>query len=198
MLDRLSSIAALLLTAFSGLALGLGLTGHVLASRHAPGTVRAGEWQLWPRAGAPDADPYSLAIHARRGDLPLAPSEGLALFAAQDKGGTPLDGRCTYALEGQMPTARAWTLVLYTAKGMPLQRGGQPSGLTSSMAAVLPDRPLAVLSPEIAAGNWLQTTRDQPFIVVLRMYETALTAAAQGLDVDRLPRIVRKSCASHG
>jgi hypothetical protein len=194
LLDRLSTITVLLLSVFSGLALGLLLTSHVLASRHAPGTVRAGEWQLWPRAGAPDADPYSLAIHARRGDLPLAPSEGLALFATQDKAGALLDGRCTYVLEGTMPTARAWTLALYTPKGALVQDGTQPSGLTSSMAAVLPGVPLAVLAPDVGPGNWLRAPRGQPFVVVLRLYDTALTAAAQGLDADRLPRLIRKAC----
>jgi hypothetical protein len=195
-LDRLSTILILLGSALGSLLLGLLLTGHVLASRYAPGTVRAGEWQLWPRAGAPDADPYSLAVHARRGDLPLAPSEGLALFATQDKDGTPLNGRCTYALEGSMPTARAWTLALYTPKGALLQNGTQPSGLTSGMAAVLPGAPLAVLAPDIAPGNWLRSVRGDPFVVVLRLYETTLTAAAQGLDADRLPRLIRKGCMS--
>jgi hypothetical protein len=194
-LDRLSTIGVLLLSVASGLVLGLVLTSHVLASRNAPGTVRTGEWQLWPRAGAPDADPYSLAIHARRGDLPLAPGEGLALFATQDKTGSALDGSCTYVLEGFVPTARAWTLALYTPRGDVLQHDAQPSSLTSSMVAVLPGAPLAVFSPGTSPGNWLWTPRGKPFVVVLRLYETALTAGAQGLDGDRLPRLSRKSCS---
>jgi hypothetical protein len=198
-LDRFSTIAALIVSAVSALCIGLLVTSHVLASRLAPGTVRAAQWQFWPRAGAPDADPYSLAIHARRGDLPLAPGEGLALFATHDLSGSPLEGRCTYTVEGGVSSVRAWTLALYTPRGELIQSPNSatthaPAALNSSMAALLPDQPVATLSPTIAAGNWLSAGRNQTFVIVMRLYDTSLTASAQGIDNARLPRVMRKGC----
>ena len=194
MLDRFSTIAALIGAAAVALLLGLLVTSQVLASRFAPGTVRAAQWQFWPRAGAPDADPYSLAIHARRGDLPLAPSEGLALFATHDLSGSPLEGRCTYTVDGSVSSVRAWTLALYTPKGELIQSTSSAAALSSSMAALLPGQPLATLSPTIAAGNWLSAMHNQTFVIVLRLYDTSLTASAQGIDNARLPRVLRKGC----
>jgi hypothetical protein len=193
-LDRLSTIAALIIAAAVALCLGLAMTAGVLASRYAPGTSRSGEWEFWPRAGVPDADPYSLAIHVRRGDLPMAPEEGLTLFATHDMSGAQLNGRCTYNMMGTLPSVRAWTLAAYTPKGALIRTDIAPSALNSSTVATLPGLPIASLSPDTMAGNWLATPRDQAFVVVLRLYDTSLTVSAQGLDSARLPRFIRKGC----
>ena len=35
------------------------------------GGISVGPWEAWPRAGSPDADPYSIARLARTGEVPL-------------------------------------------------------------------------------------------------------------------------------
>ena len=115
--NRLSSIFAFVLMLASGLALGVWLTTRVLDGGATPGALRYGPWILWPKAGAPDADPYSLAVFARRGDVPMSPAEGLAFFSSRDSAGDVLRGSCTYEIQGQLPQARAWTLTIYKPDG---------------------------------------------------------------------------------
>jgi len=40
------------------------------------GAVKKEQWTAWPQAGGPDADPYSVAMLARTGEVPLGAGEG--------------------------------------------------------------------------------------------------------------------------
>ena len=53
---------------------------------------RSGAWTAWPHAGSPDADPYSIAMLARTGEVPLGAGEGIAFTAEIDSDGAPLSG----------------------------------------------------------------------------------------------------------
>ncbi len=59
------------------------------------GAVNVGAWTAWPQEGSTDADPYSLAMLARTGELPLGAGEGLSFTATRDSSGAPLRGRCS-------------------------------------------------------------------------------------------------------
>jgi hypothetical protein len=193
---RLSSIFAFVLMLASGLALGVWFTTRVLDGGRTPGTMRYGAWILWPKAGAPDADPYSLAVFARRGDVPMSPAEGLAFFSSRDSAGDTLRGSCTYEIQGVFPQARAWTLSIYRPDGRLLVGPSGRSGFTSSEALVEGSQVRILLSAQPQAGNWLPVAATDSPVLALRLYETPLSAVASALDSARLPEIRRIGCAS--
>lgn len=180
----------------SGLAVGVWVTTRVLDGGATPGAMRYGAWVLWPKAGAPDADPYSLAVFARRGDVPMSPAEGLAFFASGDTAGNTLRGSCTYEIQGQFPQARAWTLTIYQPDGQLLVGPSGRSGFTSAEALVEGAQVRILLSSQPQPGNWLPVAASDSPVLALRLYETPLSAVASALDSARLPEVRRIGCAS--
>ncbi len=195
-MTRLSSILAFVVMLATGLALGVWATGRVLDGGSTPGALRYGAWILWPKAGAPDADPYSLAAFSRRGDVPMSPAEGLTFFANKDSAGSALSGRCSYLIEGNFAHARAWTLHLYQPDGQLLVGPSGRSGFTSAEVLVEGSQVRIALSAQPQPGNWLPLAAADAPVVALRLYETPLSAVASALDTSRLPNVRRLGCAS--
>jgi hypothetical protein len=185
---------AFLLTLMAGTAAGLFMTYLASGQTHGLGAIRATPWVAWTKAGSPEADPYDRAIQARSAIVPLGVGEGMALFAETDKDGRPLDGRCVYTIAGRVPSARYWTLALYTPQGMSVETTLQRTAFTSAEIVRFEDGVFAVsLAPEVRPGNWLQTNPG-PFVIALRLYDTVLAANAFALDPQTLPTLVRESC----
>jgi hypothetical protein len=190
-----AAIAATLATLAIGLLGGLWLSASLLDAAAMPGTVHAGGWKSWPRAGAPDADPYARALHARRGDVPLAPAEGLALHADSDSEGRPLTAACAYQLVGPMPQARIWTLAAYLPDGsLPKNPSGRVA-FTSAEAVGGGDAGVWI-AREPRPGNWLPLGAADRFVVALRLYDSPLASVTAALDGARLPRLQRMECRS--
>jgi hypothetical protein len=190
---KAAAILATLATLAAGLGGGLALTAGLLDGGKAPGPVRLGPWSMWHRAGAPDADPYTRALFARRGEVAMHPAEGLTLHADRDGDGKALDARCAYRIAGRMPAARAWTLAAYRQDGMLPENAAGRRGLTSAEAVGGSDAEVA-LSSEPSPGNWLPLPAEGRFVLLLRLYDTPLAAVAAALDAGRLPRIERLEC----
>jgi hypothetical protein len=190
----LTAIAATLVTLAAGLGGGLALTAGLLDPARVPGAARYGSWVLWPRAGAPDADPYTAALFAKRGEAAMAPAEGLALYALSDSGGAVLTAACTYRIGGGPPQARAWTLTAYRPDGSLPENPARRAGLTSAQALGGADLTDIAVSHEPSPGNWLPLPDKGRFVLLLRLYDTPLTAVTAALDTGRLPQINRVEC----
>lgn len=189
------TILAFLFCLTAGTACGLALTWWASDRAHGLGAEQAGAWRAWPREGTPDADPYSRAVQARSGVVPLGPGEGVALFAGSDSDGRPLDGRCRYRVAGTTPTARYWTLDAFSPRGRAVAGMLGRVGFTSQEILRHEDGSFAIiLAPDVQPGNWLQIAATGPFVLVLRLYETAMTANAFTLEEKDLPRIDREAC----
>jgi hypothetical protein len=191
---RISGIIAMLVTLAAGLAGGLWLSATLLSAARAPGTLHAGSWKIWPRAGAPDADPYARALFAMRGEVPLSPAEGLALYADHDAQGRVLLGACAYVLSGRMPQARAWTLAAYAPDGSLQANPAQRVVLTSAETVGGSEGGVQV-AREPRPGNWLPLGTSGAFVMVLRLYDTPLAAVSAAIDGARLPVIERLECS---
>ncbi|MCB5176313.1 MULTISPECIES: DUF1214 domain-containing protein [Microvirga] len=192
------NLTALLIVYALLLALGLGLGTAYWALKGDPpfGGVRLGPWETWPRLGSPQADPYMRAIVARRGEIPLATGEGLALTARVDSEGRRLDAGCSYRIGSVMPPARLWTLTLYDSEGrLPPSELGR-SSFTSAEIVRAPDDTFSIaLSRNLTAGNWLQVPAGGPFSIVLRLYDMP-GAAGSNLEASAYPIIERVGCGS--
>ncbi len=192
-MNRLAGLFATLAMLVAGLSGGVALSAGMLRAARPPGTVVAGDWKAWPRAGAPDGDPYARALFAMRGEAPLAPAEGLALYGDRDSSGAALRSACAYRIAGRIPSARAWTIAVYRPDGSLAENAARRYVLTSAEAVGDGE---VVLSRDPAPGNWLPIGPEGAFVVVLRLYDSPLTSAAAALGGARLPRIERMDCAS--
>nr|WP_255616510.1 DUF1214 domain-containing protein [Microvirga puerhi] len=136
------------------------------------------------------------AIVARRGDVPLAIGEGLALTALVDKDGRKLSSACSYRIGRSTPAARWWTLTVYDEAGRPSPSELGRSGFTSSEVVRDADNMFTIaLSRSLSPGNWLQLPASGPFTVVLRLYDIP-GAAGLNLNADDLPTIERGECSA--
>ena len=195
---RKSSVAGLAAYALAlGGVLGLATADWATSGGYPFGGVQIGAWTAWPRAGAANADPYTRAVNARRGEIPLAVGEGLLLTAAADDDGQALDATCTYRIGGGTPPARAWTLTV-AGRG-PRDAGRAPvrEGFTSTEVMRSADGRFAVvLAPEVQPGNWLPSPRASgPVRLALRLYDTPAAASVGSLDRGTVPAITRLGCA---
>ena len=158
------------------------------------GAITAGPWTAFPQAGSPDADPYALAMLARTGEVPLGAGEGLTFTADQDDAGALLTGRCTYVVAGKTPSARLWTLTATDGDGRlmanPLNRSGFHSGEIVREASG--DFTITV-SPSVQPGNWLPVATVDRINLILRLYDTPLTAGSQLAELT-MPAIGKVSC----
>jgi len=179
-----------------GIAAGLATTAGFLSSERPPGAVSYGVWLTWPTRDGNAFDPYSRALFARRGDIAMNPVEGLAFFARVDAAGDKLESRCTYEIAGVFPAARDWTLHVFSPDGSPISLAPQRSGFTASEAVLERGTTRILLSTDPQPGNWLPLPIGEPFVVVLRFYDTPLSAVASVLDARRLPHLVKIRCAS--
>lgn len=176
--------------------LGLGLGSAWLAAKAAApiDSLRLGSWSTWPNAGTSKTDPYSRARLARHGELPLGAGEGLALYAREDADGAPLRSRCTYAITGQTPPARLWTLGLESFAGEPLRVGPNVTAVGSETIVRRSDGSFEItVSPAAQPGNWLTSEGAEKYRVVVRLYDTTARTLTELTDIS-MPEILVKGC----
>lgn len=173
--------------------LGFGSVLLVLDRDSLFGAVKRGEWTAWPDSGSPDADPYSEAILARSGEVPLGSGEGLAFVADRDARGDRLLARCLYRVDGQTPLARLWTLTVYDGNGQLMDNPVHRTSFTSREILRREDGSFSIaLASEAQPGNWLPVAGQGDLRLVLRLYDTPLTSSDIG-DAT-LPTIDRGEC----
>ncbi|MDR3496212.1 MAG: DUF1214 domain-containing protein [Ancalomicrobiaceae bacterium] len=173
---------------------GLGSAWYIVGDGWLLKTDTFGVWGAWPMSGSSDADPYTRAVLARTGQVPLAQGEGTIFFAARDDTGAAIRGGCEYRVVGNTPPARLWTLTLIDANA-DLPRN--PSGVTYVRSdRILRDETgqfVISISPKARPGNWLPLQQPGRFTLVLRLYDTPASFLAD-LHDGSLPRIEHGSC----
>lgn len=159
------------------------------------GAIEAGPWTAYPSMGTPEAGPYSQALFAREGGIPLGRSEGIAFTATRDSAGRGLRRTCTYRIEGPIPVSRVWTLYGADSKGAllpPLHR--RRSALHSWALLREPDNGFSItVSPHPAPENWMAITGTGSLRLVLTLFDTPVAAGAW-LGGVALPEIIRTGC----
>jgi hypothetical protein len=159
------------------------------------GSIEAGAWTAWPKSGSADADPYARAVLSKTGEVPLGQAEGISFLADRDDGGKPLSARCTYLISGAVPPARYWTLTVLSPNGWLVDNAANRYGLTSAEIFRRHDGQFQIfVSPLMHAGNWLPTGFAERFTLMLRLYDTSISATAAGLDKASMPQLRRERC----
>ena len=192
----MTTLFKVFLAAVAALALGLWTTERALVDGGPIGKARLGAWVVTTAAGALDADPYSRAALERTGEIPIALGEGLQLVARVDDGGHKLDPACVYRVGPRTPAARYWSLELADAEGFPIDNASGRFVLRSSEILRDADGGFSIyVSASAHHGNWLPIGSRAPFILVLRLYDTPLSATAGGIEKAAAPAISKESCA---
>jgi hypothetical protein len=157
-------------------------------------SLSVGEWTAWPESGSPDADPYSGAMLARSGEVPLGAAEGLAFSADADGTGAPLTGRCGYVIVGLTPLARLWTLTAYDGEGHLMGTADHRTGFHSREIVRRPDGRFEIrVATTVQPGNWLPIDPADRFRLVLRLYDTPLATGNRFGELV-MPQILRETC----
>ncbi|MEX2035768.1 MAG: DUF1214 domain-containing protein, partial [Xanthobacteraceae bacterium] len=148
-----------------------------------------------PKTGTRDIDPYARATIARSGELPLGSGDGIAFFAHADDAGRPLDGRCDVLVSGTTPQARFWTLTLYDPQGRLVGNSVDRQGFTSQEIVRHADGSFdIVIAPRARAGNWLPTNAVDSYVLVLRLYDSAVGVATRAAREVPMPTLQVQSC----
>lgn len=178
-----------------GIVSGLGLTWLASASSNGFGATKIRAWSVWPKSGTVEADPYSRAIFARAGELPLGLADGISFVASADDIGTQLDGRCDIHIEGRLPPARFWTLTVYDSRGRLIDNVGERYGYSSAEVLWEPDANVdIVLAPRARSGNWVPTGGRDSVVAILRLYDAPLGLGGRAADAIEMPAIRQEFC----
>jgi hypothetical protein len=173
-------LTGLLLSFIVAAGIGLGSTWYALTQNISFGALELGAWKGYPRNGTVGIDPYARAVIARNGELPVGSGDGVAFTTATDDDGRPLDGRCDVVVRGTTPSARYFTLTLYTPSGQLVANSLDRRGFTSQelVRDASGDFEITV-SPRARPGNWLPTGGIDSYILMMRFYDTSLGIATR-------------------
>lgn len=178
-----------------GLAAGLWSAESALRAARGTDATRIGAWSASAKVGTPEADPYIRAAIERSGEIPLAPGEGLQLVARVDDRGAALNPGCVYLVGRKVPAARYWTLGIVDRRGFPIDNPAQRMIFRSSEILRDNDGGFTIaVSANAHSGNWLPIGANEPFSLVLRLYDTPFSATASAIDPGALPRVVKENC----
>lgn len=168
---------------------------YVLDAQKGVGAVTIGSWTAYPDMGTPGADPYSKARVAREGVLALGRAEGLTFTAQRDSSGQRLRRQCSYRIEGEVPSARFWTLHASDDAGAVIGSDKpRPAALHSYNAIRTTDNSISVaVGRHPAPGNWLALSGSGPMSFVLTLYDTTI-ATSTDLDDIALPQVRKVGC----
>jgi hypothetical protein len=156
--------------------------------------LHVGPWLSAPKSGTLDAEPYTKAMIARSGQIPLGIAEGVSFIATRDQQGHAFSSQCVYRLTDPEPSARVWTITLLRRDGLPLE--GDHHALTSQ-ELVRDDKGHFVisLSRTIRPLNWLALPPQGSFLIMLRLYDSAVSLSSSALKASDLPQIITQACS---
>lgn len=187
------AILRLLLSAAIGAGLGLGSVWLVLNDPRFDLSPKIGVWRIAHASGEGLSDPYSVARTARSGRIALGAAEGVALVAALDSDGLPLDPTCHYRVRGPIPGGDLWTISVTGPDGRLPRNPAERLGFSGRDAIREADGTVVVgFGPTMRPGNFIPTTGLAAQVVTLRIYSTSLSGRLP--DETGLPTVERVAC----
>src|SRR4030081_3514456 len=159
------------------------------------GTLTIAGCAARPKPGTADVDPYSRALIARSGELPVGTGDGVAFSAVTDDNNRALDGRSDVVVNRVKQGGRFGTLTLYDTKGLLVANSLQRYGFTSQEVIRGADGYFEVrMASRSRAGNWLPTGGIERYALVLRLYDTPVGVATRTQRDAPMPSIATVGC----
>lgn len=176
-----------------GVIIGLGSLVAGMAIVGLGSGINNGPWLTNLATGSENANPYLRAAIAVFGLLALNPSETMYFSATTDSSGSPLNGNCTYRIEGKAPDARWWSITVYGADGYLIPDSTRYSYSLTDMSPDANGVYTIYLSKAQHSGNWLSLGNESTFHLSLRLYNPVQSVRNNPGTVE-LPRIIKESC----
>lgn len=156
--------------------------------------VHNGPWQTNLLTGSASADPYLRTYVAATGILALNKNETIYYEANRDNAGEPLDGNCSYRIDGKDPEARWWSITVYGTDHFLVPNAAQRYSVSKNTVVRGADGAFSVrLSTTQEEGNWIATTKNG-FELTLRLYNPG-EAVRERPDAVPLPSITKEACS---
>jgi hypothetical protein len=179
---------------FLGVALGLGSAYYAVTSLRSEHAVMNGPWTTSLETGGINADMYTRTFVALTGLLALNKDETIYFGADKDSAGAPLDGHCSYRIEGHDPDTRWWSITLYGRDNFLIPNSANRYAVSQTNVVRAADGSFTIrLSTTAEAGNWIATSPDG-FQITLRLYNPGALVKKNPATVS-LPAIVKEACA---
>jgi hypothetical protein len=176
------------------LVLGLGSAYVAIFTLRGDAQVKNGPWQTNLLAGSAAADPYVRTYIALVGLLALSKNETIYYEATEDSAGEPLDGKCSYRIDGHDPDARWWSITVYGKDHFLLPNPRKRYSVSKSNIVKSADGSFSVrLSTTPDDGNWIATS-EEGFELTLRLYNPS-PSVSQRPDAVALPTITKEACS---
>ncbi len=175
------------------LALGLMSSWYMVEAGTRLTTERIGPWVTWTSAARPDADPYTRAHFASSGMLAISTDVQRTFVARVDEDGERLSSSCEYVIEGKLPRADWWSLVVFDAQGSLISNPAGRHAFTSQTIALAPNGTFQLtLAREARPGNWLPTRGGGRVSVVLTVIEPRASDGSSRIGDDGVLPAIRK------
>jgi hypothetical protein len=155
--------------------------------------LRNGAWDSDLRIGSAASDLWLRAQIALCCVLALNRTETIYFSASRDSAGEPLDGKCTYRIEGRELDARWWSVTSYASDNFLIPNPQNKYSVSKTNVERQADgswRARASLEP--SGGNWLPTAHDG-FGLTLRLYNPS-PSLQDGLATAALPTVTKEAC----
>ena len=174
--------------------LGLGSAYVATFTMRGDAQIRNGAWRTNLLTGSTTADPYIRTYVALTGLLALNKSETIYFEANQDSAGQPLDGKCSYRIDGSDPDARWWSITVYGTDHYLLPNLSKRYSVTKTNVVRSADGSFSVrLSTTPEEGNWIATS-ENGFELTLRLYNPG-NSVRERPDAATLPSITKEACS---
>lgn len=183
----------LTITIVAGIALGLFVTWWTVIRGSMPDGVTNGPWKTNLSAGSTQGDPYTRARVAVHGLFALNKNETIYFTATDDDAGTPLDGRCEYAVAGHDPDARWWSITAYGADDFLIPNPAKRYSVSKETVVRAADGSFTVqVGGAAKPANWIALAPGR-ISLTLRLYNPG-PAAALDPGSTPLPTLTKVSC----
>ncbi|MFM9863105.1 MAG: DUF1214 domain-containing protein [Micropepsaceae bacterium] len=179
------------------LAVALGLGSAYLAVKGAlpaDTTVKNGAWTASLAAGGTNADNYTRTAVAIAGLLALNKDETIYYGANADSAGEPLDGKCSYRIEGRDVESRWWSITAYAKDHFLIDHPAKRYAVSKTNVVRGADGSFVIrVSTSEEKENWIASSADG-FQLTLRLYNPGASVRDDPAGV-ALPTITKEACS---
>jgi hypothetical protein len=173
--------------------LGLGSAYYAVMSLSGDNVIANGPWTTSLTTGGTDADMYTRDFVALTGLFALNKDETIYFGANGDSAGAPLDGHCTYRIEGRDPDTRWWSVTLYGKDNFLIPNPSNRYSVSQSNVVRAADGSFVIrISTTEEPNNWIAASPDG-FQITLRLYNPGASVKTNPATAV-LPSIVKEAC----
>lgn len=170
---RIATIKAIIIVI--SLSLILGLLSVFVSEKYFKGfnNLTINNWHKLGMNDQKNPDPYKSLYYIWNGIIAPSKVEGLSYWLQSDQNGRPLQPNCTYKLHSSPIATEFFTIYTTDSNFHTIYNAQLPTALNSSDLVLDETGNFTILiSKYPQSNNWLATLAEQPFYIILNLYNT--------------------------